>query len=184
MSIYTGVTNIAKKAKGYVGVGGVAKKLKSGYIGDANGVARKFYSAFNPSILPGATSRTISLVYGTFNTATLLTVPYSKIAEAKANGYSNLTYNWSSSYSISSPGGYGNCKLDYGASKINNQGSLEWYQWYQNHGPGYPSAGSSSSSGSYSIPLNDITTNVYFYLTGWASNGNSATFGISNVRFT
>lgn len=163
---------------------GIARQGQKVYIGDDYGIARQAYSAFDPSILPGSTSRSITLVYGSYHTATLLTIPYSKVVEARNAGYSYLSYNWSASYRISSPGGYGNCALNYGASKRNDVGSIEGSDWYKSHGPGYPSSGSSSTNGSYSIPLSSISTNVYFFLTGWASNGDSATFGISNVRFT
>lgn len=43
--IYIGVNGVARKVKtGYVGISGVARKIKKGYIG-VNGVARLFYSA-------------------------------------------------------------------------------------------------------------------------------------------
>lgn len=43
--IYIGVNGVARKVKtGYIGIGGVARKIKKGYIG-INGVARLFYSA-------------------------------------------------------------------------------------------------------------------------------------------
>ncbi len=46
---YIGVNGVARKVKkDYIGVGGVARKVKSGYIG-VDGVARKFFSGFDPA---------------------------------------------------------------------------------------------------------------------------------------
>lgn len=49
---YIGVNGVARKVKkDYIGVGGVARKVKSGYIG-VDGVARKFFSGFDLATLP------------------------------------------------------------------------------------------------------------------------------------
>ena len=49
---YIGVNGVARKVKkDYIGVGGVARKVKSGYIG-VDGVARKFFSGFDLLTLP------------------------------------------------------------------------------------------------------------------------------------
>ena len=48
---YIGVDGIARKVKGaYIGVDGVARKIKKGYIGDENGIARLCYvgSPYDP----------------------------------------------------------------------------------------------------------------------------------------
>ena len=43
---YIGVDGVARKVKdAYIGVDGVARKIKKGYIGDANGIARVVYSS-------------------------------------------------------------------------------------------------------------------------------------------
>lgn len=84
MSIYTGVTNIAKKAKGYVGVGGVAKKLKSGYIGDANGIARKFFSSYQFPVKSGR--------YTSVDTQTVQIFTAQECIDAIAHGATKLKY--------------------------------------------------------------------------------------------
>ena len=49
---YIGVNGVARKVKkDYMGVSGVARKVKSGYIG-VDGVARKFFSGFDLATLP------------------------------------------------------------------------------------------------------------------------------------
>ena len=41
---YIGVNGVARKIKkGYIGVDGIARKIKKAYIGDENGIARLFY---------------------------------------------------------------------------------------------------------------------------------------------
>lgn len=45
---YIGVDGVARKVKGgYIGVDGVARKIKKGYIGDENGVARLCWTSFD-----------------------------------------------------------------------------------------------------------------------------------------
>ena len=59
---YIGIGGVAKKIKkGYIGIGGVAKKIKKGYIG-IGGVARPFWSGgeltYHGRIYPGLASTT------------------------------------------------------------------------------------------------------------------------------
>ena len=68
---YIGVNGVARKIKkGYIGVNGVARKIKKAYIG-VNGVARLFWSdeelAYRGTTTPLSGSEAISTIQGKAN---------------------------------------------------------------------------------------------------------------------
>lgn len=70
----------------YVGVSGIAKKVLKAYVGDANGVARQVYSAYDPFIASGTYYwlKNVNTYY------TFYTISSQKVNEAIANGYSKV----------------------------------------------------------------------------------------------
>lgn len=57
---YVGVNGVARKVKkGYVGVDGIARKIKKAYVG-VNGVARLCWSGEIPTVLNNATWKQIA----------------------------------------------------------------------------------------------------------------------------
>ena len=50
MPIMGGISNVARNLKGMVGVNNVARKIKKGFYGDGNGVARQFYKSTLPPV--------------------------------------------------------------------------------------------------------------------------------------
>lgn len=71
---YVGVDGVARKVKGaYIGVDGVARKIKKGYIGDENGVARLCWSSGTPiSELPVGKSIYLPMNDGTNKEAIII----------------------------------------------------------------------------------------------------------------
>lgn len=89
MSGYIGIDGVARKIKGlYVGVDGVARTVKKAYVGDANGTARLWYQRGTP-LGSYAVGKTVKIAVGGKDYDWLVVhqgIPDASIYDASCNG--------------------------------------------------------------------------------------------------
>lgn len=132
---YIGIGGVARKIKGgYAGVDGVARKIKKAYIG-VNGVARLFYSAV---YLLGDLPLGSKIMFGRFGATELLWNIVD--TQKKADGYITVSLDFSTSldkkaFDVEEPGNPDTNAASYGYyryrySNIRQWLNSEYIQWY------------------------------------------------------
>lgn len=135
---YIGIGGVARKIKGgYAGVNGVARKIKKAYIG-VNGVARLFYSAEVQVFLLGDLPLGSKIMFGRFGATELLWNIVD--TQKKADGYITVSLDFSTrlntkAFDVAEPGNpdtnaASNGYYRYRYSNIRQWLNSEYIQWY------------------------------------------------------
>jgi hypothetical protein len=135
---YIGIGGVARKIKGgYAGVDGVARKIKKAYIG-VNGVARLFYSAEVQVFLLGDLPLGSKIMFGRFGATELLWNIVD--TQKKADGYITVSLDFSTrldakAFDAAEPGNpdtsaASNGYYRYRYSNIRQWLNSEYIQWY------------------------------------------------------